>query len=251
MSFIGRNIRKIRAVKNLSQTAFSELFNLTRASIGAYEEGRAEPRSDTIISIAKYFGVTIDDLLTKELTVNDIHHFDVYKLQALRSKKASTKTPLITSMDYAGYAKNHKSAEYIGSLPCISLPHFDTTNRVFEFEAKNHRSVFSEICAGDLLICKKLDIENYTPNENSIEVLIINDLVLMGVVSQSSEKQQYCILQFNGESLKYHLTEVSEIWRLVSRVTSNLPNTVKLETRLALLEQRFSNLEQSVLNAKW
>jgi transcriptional regulator with XRE-family HTH domain len=52
MSYFGRNIRKIRAAKNISQSSFADLFKLTRASIGAYEEGRAEAKIDTIIEIA-------------------------------------------------------------------------------------------------------------------------------------------------------------------------------------------------------
>ncbi len=74
MSYFGRNIRKIRNAKNISQTEFAKLFNLTRASIGAYEEGRAEAKIDTIISIANYFEISIDALLVKELTLNEIFH---------------------------------------------------------------------------------------------------------------------------------------------------------------------------------
>jgi transcriptional regulator with XRE-family HTH domain len=55
MSKIGSNIRKIRTVKGLNQSQFAELFDLNRARIGAYEEGRAEPKIDVVIEIAKYF----------------------------------------------------------------------------------------------------------------------------------------------------------------------------------------------------
>ena len=34
MSFIGKNIKKIRTVKNLSQAGFAQLFNLARPSVG-------------------------------------------------------------------------------------------------------------------------------------------------------------------------------------------------------------------------
>ena len=72
MSQIGQNIRKIRSAKKLNQTQFAEIFNLTRGSVGAYEEGRAEPKIDTIIQIANYFSLSIDLLLNKEITVNDL-----------------------------------------------------------------------------------------------------------------------------------------------------------------------------------
>ena len=49
MSFFGKNIRKIRTVKSLSQQSFAEMFELKRGTLGAYEEGRSEPKIDTII----------------------------------------------------------------------------------------------------------------------------------------------------------------------------------------------------------
>ncbi len=74
MSYFGRNIRKIRNAKKISQSVFADLFNLKRGSIGAYEEGRAEAKIDTIIEIADYFQLSLDQLLRKELTINEIYH---------------------------------------------------------------------------------------------------------------------------------------------------------------------------------
>lgn len=76
MSYIGKNIKKLRTIKGLSQAKFAELFDTTRASIGAYEEGRAEPKTDAIIVMANYFNLTLDQLLKAELTVNQLAGFD-------------------------------------------------------------------------------------------------------------------------------------------------------------------------------
>ena len=75
MSFFGKNIRKIRIAKKMSQTEFANLFNLKRTALGSYEEGRAEAKIDTIIKIADYFKLSLDQLLRKELTINEIFHF--------------------------------------------------------------------------------------------------------------------------------------------------------------------------------
>jgi DNA-binding XRE family transcriptional regulator len=55
MGVIGKNVRKIRTVKKLSQAAFAEIFNLARPSVGAYEEERSEPKLETVIQIASLF----------------------------------------------------------------------------------------------------------------------------------------------------------------------------------------------------
>jgi transcriptional regulator with XRE-family HTH domain len=75
MSIFGNNIKKIRILKNMSQQELGELFDISRGSIGSYEEGRAEPKIDSVIKIAAYFKLSIDALLTKELTVNDLSNF--------------------------------------------------------------------------------------------------------------------------------------------------------------------------------
>ncbi|MFT4970338.1 MAG: transcriptional regulator with XRE-family HTH domain [Chitinophagales bacterium] len=63
MSIFGKNIKTLRQSNGLSQQEFANLFELSRASIGSYEEGRADPKIDTLIKIAKYFKVKIDQLV--------------------------------------------------------------------------------------------------------------------------------------------------------------------------------------------
>lgn len=72
MSFFGTNIKKIRQVKGLSQKAFADLFDLNRGVISAYEEGRAEPKIETLLKVAHYFNLDLDDFLTRPLQVNDL-----------------------------------------------------------------------------------------------------------------------------------------------------------------------------------
>ena len=59
MTKIGENIKKLRQVKNLTQQAFADLFEVSRGNISYYEEKRAEPRIETISQIAKYISIPI------------------------------------------------------------------------------------------------------------------------------------------------------------------------------------------------
>lgn len=67
MSFFGTNIKKIRQVKGLSQKAFADLLDLNRGVISSYEEGRAEPKIETILKVANHFSLDLDKLLTEAL----------------------------------------------------------------------------------------------------------------------------------------------------------------------------------------
>lgn len=75
-TLLSRNIRKLRSFKNMNQTEFAQLFDLNRPTLGAYEEGRSEPKLVTLQKIAQYFHLTIDDLYSKELTINKIAGFN-------------------------------------------------------------------------------------------------------------------------------------------------------------------------------
>ncbi len=79
MTFLGKNIKKIRTIQKLSQASFGEIFGLSRASIGAYEEGRAEAKLDVIIQIANHFSITVDSLVNREVTVNELSHFNIFE----------------------------------------------------------------------------------------------------------------------------------------------------------------------------
>jgi DNA-binding XRE family transcriptional regulator len=75
-SILARNIKKLRMFKSLNQTEFASLFDLNRPTIGSYEEGRSEPKLQTLLKIAHHYKLTVDDLVSKELTVNQIAGFD-------------------------------------------------------------------------------------------------------------------------------------------------------------------------------
>ena len=64
---IAMNIKKLRGEKNLTQSQLADKLGLNRSVIGAYEEGRAEPRMSTLITIASYFNVSLDELVLNDL----------------------------------------------------------------------------------------------------------------------------------------------------------------------------------------
>ena len=124
MSFFGKNIKKIRVIKGLSQQVFAELFSLKRATLGAYEEGRSEPKIDTIIKVANYFSISIDDFLTKEITVNQLLRFNEGITTDINQiVKASFKeVPFVNSLNSKLFVDHFKAAQGYSSLPTIRVP---------------------------------------------------------------------------------------------------------------------------------
>jgi transcriptional regulator with XRE-family HTH domain len=124
MSFFGKNIKKIRAIKGLSQQAFAEIFSLKRATLGAYEEGRSEPKIDTIIRVANYFSISIDDFLTKEITVNQLLRFNGGITTDINQivKTSFKEIPFVNSLNSKLFVTNFKMSQSYNSVPTIRVP---------------------------------------------------------------------------------------------------------------------------------
>ena len=62
----GKKISDLRKASGLSQEQFGELFGVTRQSVSKWESDTALPELSTLIKIADFFYVSIDELLGRE-----------------------------------------------------------------------------------------------------------------------------------------------------------------------------------------
>jgi transcriptional regulator with XRE-family HTH domain len=67
MSIVSNNIKYLRRVNGLTQEQFSRKIGIKRASVGAYEEARANPPIDILKRMADLFGTTVDALVKNDL----------------------------------------------------------------------------------------------------------------------------------------------------------------------------------------
>ena len=70
---IGERIADIRKTSHLSQEAFGDSLGVTRQAISKWESGRGYPNIDSLKAIAKFYGVSVDELLSGDevLTIAD------------------------------------------------------------------------------------------------------------------------------------------------------------------------------------
>lgn len=257
MSHIGSNIRKIRGVKNLNQSSFAELFDLKRASVGAYEEGRAEPKIKTIIDIAKYFGISIDDLLTKELSVNDLYKFDIFREDLLKDTKhnltPSTPSievipiPLINSQKQSDYLANHDNPEFLNTLDTINIPLAKGGNyRAFEILDNSMYSDGNGLQKGDIVISEKP--RNFKINkleEGKIYLFETSDSILIRQLSEKSSKA-YELSPLNTSFYREQLDnkEILDVWQLKISISNNISISNQIDNRIKQLEMQLSDLKK-------
>ncbi|MGX6979258.1 helix-turn-helix domain-containing protein [Vagococcus elongatus] len=63
----GEKLKELRKEKGISQEQLSELLDVSRQSISRYENGTAQPDFDKLITLSKYFEVSIDSLLDNSM----------------------------------------------------------------------------------------------------------------------------------------------------------------------------------------
>lgn len=60
---IGKNIRKIREQKGITQQQLAELVNMHRSNYSKVESGERELSVTALTKVAKHFGMTLDELV--------------------------------------------------------------------------------------------------------------------------------------------------------------------------------------------
>lgn len=66
-SVLSRNIRYLRKHENYTQSEMSKLLLVTPKCISFYESGERRPSIEGLLNLSEFFGVTVDDLLKKDL----------------------------------------------------------------------------------------------------------------------------------------------------------------------------------------
>src|ERR1700759_4217647 len=72
MTNISKNLKLIRLVMDKTQAEFAQKFNATVAMIASYEKGKALPDDLFISRVAKYAGITEDQLRDSLLKEEDL-----------------------------------------------------------------------------------------------------------------------------------------------------------------------------------
>src|SRR5688572_26412832 len=131
MSKISSNIRYLRQWKGLSQEQLADDLQVTRARIGAYEEGRNEPPLDLLVRLSEYFHVAIDAMVRGDLKKTNLDGLmkvgkNRILFPILLDSEGNDMVELIPMKASAGYTRGYADPEYIEKLPKMKLPFLPT-----------------------------------------------------------------------------------------------------------------------------
>ncbi|MCD7935804.1 MAG: helix-turn-helix domain-containing protein, partial [Tannerellaceae bacterium] len=187
-------------VKGLSQQAFADLFGLTRGNISSYEEFRAEPKIEALVKIANYFGIPLDEFIEKDLSVNDLLHYNtrlVLDANKLKIAQQLVAIPYLPTLYRDDYIHQYKEEEFLHQLPSITVPSGSRFRQLaIEVENEDLFPTGYSFRKGDILVCEEVVKENIHRIQDKFGIRI------------SPEGLQYGIYKKKEENLSLALNEL-------------------------------------------
>jgi transcriptional regulator with XRE-family HTH domain len=262
MTQIARNIKALRKHHQLTQDQFAQKLGIKRSSIGAYEEGRAEPPLSNLGNIAKTFDVSIDSLVYENIEkVIGINPLTGQKQEGnSRIGDVRLKVLAITvdsqdreNIEYipqkaaAGYLNGFSDPDFLSEMPKFHLPNLPTgTYRAFEISGDSMLPVTS----GSIIIGKYLDNPaEIRDGERYIVISKSEGIVFKRVFVDTNESMR--LVSDNANFVPYEMPteDVLEIWQSYAMITLNLPEP-GYDSNLGKIEKSISGMAKDISSIK-
>ncbi len=225
---LNENIRFLRKQLALTQDQFAQKLDIKRSLVGAYEEGRAEPRLELLQKMAALAGLSVDVLIGK-----DISQLKEYEKKSLSSKEVLVVTvdaqdrdniELVPHKAAAGYLNGYADPEYIKDLPRFRLPILNQgTYRAFEITGDS----MLPILPGTIVIGEW--VENLKHLKNGKSYVLITEregIVYKRVFNYLDENGKLFLVSDNRQYSPYQIdaADVIEAWSAKAYISVQFPD---------------------------
>jgi transcriptional regulator with XRE-family HTH domain len=253
---VDNNLKFLRKKSGFTQAQLAEKLNIKRSLIGAYEEGRAEPKLTTLVNIARLFDISLDNLVTIELSKIELEETKsneggTGKLRVLAitvDKDDQENIELVPHKASAGYLNGYSDPEFIEELPKFKLPMLNTTGTHRAFEIKGDSML--PIASGTVIIGKYIDdwsqIKDGTP---CILVSQSEGVVFKRVYNKIKTDATLKLHSDNPVFMPYDLSveNIYEIWEAKAYISTSFPIA---DFSLTKLTSIVMDLQQEVIKLK-
>jgi transcriptional regulator with XRE-family HTH domain len=248
--FFNSNLKFLRKAKGFTQDELAFELDLKRSQIGSYEEGRAHPAYDKLAEMAKYFHISIDNIINKDLRLmKEVSLFSDEQLNTpiLQPSRILAITvddenneniEVVNSKAAAGYLNGYADPEYIKELQRFQLPFLPTgTYRAFEIKGDSMQPLPSGSIVIGEYVEKIADIKDgmtyvVVSNEDGIVYKrVFNKIELDGVLVLKSDNPTYQSYNINAQ-------DILEIWKGVAHISHvNKGTDLSYQNILTLMQE--------------
>ena len=232
MQHVTSNIRYLRKEAGFTQAQLAEKLDIKRSLVGAYEEGRAEPKLSTLINIAGLFGITLDNLITAQLSAAGARAASGAqaangKLRVLAitvDEEQRENIELVPLKASAGYLNGYSDPEFIEELPRFRLPMLGNNGTFRAFEISGDSML--PIASGTVIVGRY--IEDWSTIKDGTPSIIVSQkegVVFKRIYNKIKEASMLRLHSDNPVYTPYelHVEDVLEIWEAKSYISSTFP----------------------------
>jgi transcriptional regulator with XRE-family HTH domain len=257
MIYLKENMRYLRKQKDLTQGDLAEKLDIKRSLIGSYEEGRGVPKLSLIKQMADLFEVSVDDLLTVDLSsekgkgqkAGQVADSTLKLLSVVVTPENEERISIVPVKASAGYLTGRADTEYMEQLPNFSMPVAELSRghsyRVFQIKGDS----MLPVPPGSYIFCDYVEHVSGI-REGKPYVLITADEGIVykriympndGQLLLKSDNPEY-------EPYKVDVSSVFEIWKALGFLTFELPepdtlNVQKLTSIVARLQDEVARMK--------
>lgn len=228
MSNISSNIKYLRKKKGLTQQQFADALEIKRASVGAYEEDRAEPKYELLRKMADFFDLTMDELVQdviddkwKPIPKSNASNLRVLSITVDQDDNENIE--LVPVKASAGYLNGYGDPEYVRELPRFSLPMFTQgTYRAFEIKGDS----MLPLPSGSIIIAEY--VENWHDIKQGQTYVIVSGsegIVYKRIGQRFKEEKGLKLVSDNKSYEPYWIEaeDVLEVWKAKAFISTELP----------------------------
>lgn len=225
---VNENIRFLRKKKGWTQEKFSKKIGIKRSLVGAYEEGRSDPRLSNLLKMCEVFSISLDNILKKEVSTLPEGQYlknedqNVKVLSITVDKIGKENIELINQKASAGYLNSYSDFEFIENLPKFQLPflNFSGTHRAFEIKGDS----MLPLTSGSIVIGKFIEDLSFVKDGKTYVLLTKEDGIIykrvqvldntIKLISDNKEYDPYAISSY----------DILEIWEGIAFFSLDFPN---------------------------
>lgn len=240
----------------------AEQIGIKRSLLGAYEEGRADPRLNNLLSMAAVFQVTVDVLISKD--VSKLSEEELYANEASNGGKGlkvlsitvdkndKENIELVPQKAAAGYLNGYSDPEFLEELPKFQLPILPQqgTYRAFEISGDS----MLPILAGTIIIGRYVESVNDIKNGKTYVLVTSKEgVVYKRVFNYIAERGKLFLVSDNRTYAPYEVgaSEVMEVWEAKAFISVDFPDPdAQSELTLDKLAHMVLDLQQEIIKLK-
>ena len=247
---INTNLKFCRRELALTQAQMAEKLGIKRSLVGAYEEGRAEPRLATLVNMARLFGITLDQLVTTDFSkkkntkvigslpskgpvgtdeeeaseVADPAGTKFRVLAITVDKDQNENIELVPQKAAAGYLNGYADPEYLEVLPKFRLPMLSQTGTYRAFEIAGDSML--PIASGTVIVGRY--VEEWASIKDGTPCIVVSSkdgIVFKRVFNKLRSNAMFVLHSDNPNFSPYDIgvADVLEIWEAKSYISSTFP----------------------------